>query len=76
MYSSPSIFDQITGSPVPAWGVIRDVIKAGEAYKKIVLEDDYTWEQFGLAHTKAVPFLNLINKYKFWTEKDVASAVR
>lgn len=76
LYSSPSIFDQITGSPVPAWGVIRDVIKAGEAYKKIALEDDYTWEQFGLAHTKAVPFLNLINKYKFWTEKDVASAVR
>ncbi|WP_291392932.1 hypothetical protein [Acinetobacter sp.] len=76
LYSDPSQFNQLIGNPVPASAVIVDVLKAGKAWKKFMLEEDYTGEQLLKAQARAIPFVNLYPKIEYWTSKNLASSQR
>jgi len=76
MYTSPELFQQLVGNPVPSWGVIGDVLKAGKAWGKFATDEDYKAKQVFLATTRMFPFLNNINKINTYTTKDLSTAVR
>jgi hypothetical protein len=70
------MFEQITGSIVPSYGVLSDVMKAGASWKRIATDDKYEWEDHWLKQTKALPYFNLINKWMFYSNRDLSAAVR
>jgi hypothetical protein len=76
LYSDPSQFNQLIGNPVPASAVIVDVLKAGKAWKKFMLEEDYTGEQLLKAQARVFPLINLYPKIDFWTSKNLSSSQR
>lgn len=73
MYTSPDLFQQLVGNPVPAWSVVSDVLGAGKAWGKIALDEDYTWGQFWLKQTKPVPILNVVNKIDSYANKNLST---
>jgi hypothetical protein len=76
LYASPDMFEQITGNLVPSWGVISDTKKAIAAWYKIAFDEKYEWEELLLKQTKALPFANLLNKWEFYSKRDISAAVR
>ena len=76
MYTSPELFQQLVGNPVPSWGVIGDALKAGKAWGKFTFDEDYKVDQVLLATTRMFPFLNNVNKINTYVNKDLSTAVR
>lgn len=76
LYTSPGIAEQITGNLIPSWSVVSDVMKATKAWWNIAFDDKYEWEDFMLKQTKALPYLNLLNKWEFYSKHDISAAVR
>jgi len=76
LYASPDMFEQITGNLVPSWSVISDTKKAIAAWYKIAFDEKYEWEELLLKQTKALPFANLLNKWEFYSKRDISAAVR
>lgn len=73
-YSSPEVFDTITRNAVPAFGVVKDYMKAVDASWKVMTDDDYTADRWALKMTKAglpIPQATLINKIKYMSERDL-----
>jgi hypothetical protein len=76
IYSSPDVFDQLTGNPVPSWSVVRDALAVPKAWFKFLTDEGYHIDKPVLKTTKALPFLNNANKLKLYTTGDLSGAVR
>jgi hypothetical protein len=76
LYSNPFVVDQVFGNPIPAWNVVKDALNAGQATLAIAFKEDPDMKKFLLKWTKVFPYLNLVNKLKFYSERDISSAVR
>jgi hypothetical protein len=78
LYASPGILDTVLGNVIPATSAIKDTMKFFEASGKVLIDDDYTYEQWLLKLTRAgfIPQTTLINKFKTMTERDLSSISR
>ena len=75
-YTSPGVFDAVTRNIVPATSVITDYWKFIKATTKLLVDEDYEFEQWLLKMTKAgipIPQATLINKTKFMMERNLDS---
>jgi anti-sigma28 factor (negative regulator of flagellin synthesis) len=76
IYSSPDVFDQLTGNPVPSWSVVRDALAVPKAWYKFSTDEGYHWDKAVLKTTKALPIVNNVNKLNQYATTDLSSAVR
>lgn len=75
-YASPDAFNTVFNRAIPAINTLNDYQKAVSAMGKIMFDDDYEWEQFILAMTRAglpIPQAALYNKIKYMTERDLGA---
>lgn len=73
-YASPGVFDAVTRDIVPATNVLKDYWKLVTATGKVILDDDYEFDQWMLKMTKAglpIPQATLVNKTKYMIGKDL-----
>jgi len=75
-YGSPDVANNLIRNAVPAFDVVNDYLRAVSATKKALLMDDYDWDQAALKWTKATPYLNNINKFKYWSTHDISTISR
>jgi len=74
LYASTSLFDAVFRDPIPAVNVIKDYWKAVGATQRLLMDDDYEFEQWVLKMTKAgipIPQTTLINKSLYMVKKDL-----
>lgn len=75
-YASPDAFNTVFNRAIPAINTLNDYQKFVTAFGKVIFEDDYEWERFVLAMTRAglpIPQAALYNKIKYMTERDLAA---
>ena len=73
-YASPEVFDVVTRTPIPAFQVLTDYGKLMNATGKVILDDDYEFNEWLLRVTKAglpIPQATLVNKTKYMMERDL-----
>lgn len=75
MYSSPGVWDTVTGDIVPATSVINDGIRAmkatGHYFFGDTHKDKHAFDTWLLHLTKATPILDNINKAKYMMTRDL-----
>jgi hypothetical protein len=73
LYSNPTVFDTIIGTPAPALSTIKDAWATIPASIRLMTDNDYTWDKWALKMTKAgfIPQTTLINKFHTMTTKDL-----
>lgn len=75
-YASSDAFNTVFNKAVPAVNTINDYQKFMKAFWRVVTDDEYEWENFILAMTRAglpIPQAALYNKVKYMTERDLGS---
>ena len=73
-YSSPMTFDNILRDPIPALKVIKDGWKAAKASVRVMVDDEYEYEQWLNAVLRAglpIPQATLIPKTQYMLNKDL-----
>lgn len=79
LYSSPSVFDAIIGTPAPALTTIRDVTKLFDATVRLATDDEYTAGQWFRKLTRSgiiIPQTTLFNRFETMTTKDLSTIAR
>jgi len=80
MYSSPSVWETVTGNIVPATNVVTDAIKAMKATGHYMFgdtsKDKHAFRTWMLHITRATPILNNINKADYMLNRDLDSIQR
>ncbi len=75
-YVSPDAFNTVFNRAVPAVNTLNDYQKAMSATWKVLTNDEYKWDRWVLAMTRAgipIPQAALYNKMKYMTERDLGS---
>lgn len=77
LYSSPAVFDQVLGNPIPAFSVFTDAMKAMKAMGYLPFNDKKdAGKKAAKKVFRAIPFLNLIPKIDYMMSRDISSAAR
>lgn len=80
MYSSPSVWDTVTGNLIPATTVVTDTWKAIKATNHYLFgdthKDKHATRSWLLKITKATPILNNINKAQYMFNRDLDAIQR
>jgi hypothetical protein len=78
LYSNPSVFDSILGTPAPALSTIKDATNFFYSSGKLMTKDDYTWDKWFLSLTRAgfIPQTTLVNKFHTMATKDLSTIQR
>lgn len=75
MYSSPNVWDNVTGNLIPATTIVTDTWRAMKATGHYLFgdtaKDKHAFETWMLHITKATPILNNINKANYMLNRDL-----
>lgn len=75
-YASPDVANSLIRNTIPAFDVVNDYIRAVKATEKAMRSEDYDWDQAALKWTKATPYLNQINRFRYMSTHDISELSR